>query len=226
MHWRIATVAALALATLAAPAGAANLGSALRSPANVGFGCEASPQPDPITGAIVLTPTGQTTCTVRSNGFIGSLRGSSVVPSSGRITRIRVRSGNNPAPLRLTILGAASSLNLDGSQIPGTFSCCTARRFGRTFRPRPNAVTTRNVNVRVFSQIDAKNLSKTSDVVGLSAVGPGTLPLNNQGLAGSFQTGAALLSAFYPLTAKGDPRVEATSMTGFELLFQWRFRRR
>jgi hypothetical protein len=67
--------------------------------------------------------------------------------------------------------------------------------------------------------------SQFNDVVALSAVGPGTLPMRDQGTAGSFAPGSAATALWYPLTARGDPRVEATTADGLDLLFQWDFRR-
>jgi glutamate-1-semialdehyde aminotransferase len=63
-----------------------------------------------------------------------------------------------------------------------------------------------------------------NDVVALSAVGPGTLPMRDQGTAGTFASGSAATALWYPLTGIGDPRVEATTADGLDLLFQWDFR--
>jgi hypothetical protein len=160
-------------------------------------------------------------------GYIFSNQITSQVPHSGRIKRIRVRAGSNPAPLRLTILGASSQLDLvTGRELAGTFSCCTARYLGPVFRPRANATTSRRANVRVVNTIDRRNQTRVVDVVGLSAVGPGTLPLRDQGVHGSFQAGLALANFWYPLTARGQPRVEASSMDGYDVLLRWTLRRR
>ena len=215
---RAAIAAVVALALLPAAASAVFLGGNLNQPANVGFGCNLAPILDPISGAPTLAPTGQQTCTFRHVGYINSNRITSLVPANGRIVRIRVRVGSNPAPLRLTILGASSSL-VNG------FSCCTARRLGPVFRPRPNRVTTIPVNVPV-RRSNPNGASQFNDVVALTAVGPGTLPMRDQGTAGSFASGTALTALWYPGTAIGDPRVEATTADGLDLLFQWDFRRR
>jgi hypothetical protein len=216
--FRRPVLVALALVAVApAAADAKFFGSRLNSQPNIGFGCSLAPILDPITGAPILAPTGQRTCTFRHVGYINSNRITSIVPASGRIVRIRVRAGNNPAPLRLTILGASSSL-VNG------FSCCTARKFGRVFRPRANRTTTIRTNMRV-QRSNPNGATQFNDVVALSAVGPGTLPMRDQGTAGSFASGTALTALWYPLTARGDPRVEATRADGLDLLFQWDFRR-
>jgi hypothetical protein len=219
---RRSTLVALLALALTIPASAADakfFGSTMRGAANVGFGCELAPILDPITGAPTLAQTFQRTCTFRHLGYINNVtRIASLVPANGRIVRIRVKAGNNPAPLRLTILTASTSLS-------NGFTCCTARKFGRVFRPRANRVTTIRTNVRVHRS-NPNGSSQFNDVVGLSAVGPGTLPMRDQGTAGTFSSGSAATALWYPLTARGDPRVEATSADGLDLLFQWDFRRR
>ena len=206
------------LLAIPASADAKFLGSTMRGKANVRFGCEVAPILDPISGAPTLAQTGQRTCTFRHLGYIGNVtRTTSLVPANGRIVRIRVKAGPNPARLRLTILTASSSLS-------NGFSCCTARKFGRVFRPRANGVTTIPTNVRVHRS-NPNGSSQFNDVVALSAVGPGTLPMRDQGTAGTFTPGSAATALWYPLTGIGDPRVEATSADGLDLLFQWDFRR-
>jgi hypothetical protein len=192
-------------------------GGRLNRAPNVGFGCELAPILDPITGAPTLAQTGQRTCTFRHVGYLYGNRITSIVPANGRIVRIRVRAGRNPAPLRLTILSASTSLG-------NGFSCCTALRFGPVFRPGANRVTTIRTNVRVHRS-NPNGASQFNDVVALSAVGPGTLPLRDEGTAGTFTPGSALTEFWYPLTARGDPRVEQTRADGLDLLFQWDFRR-
>jgi hypothetical protein len=203
--------------TLPVSADAKFFGGKLNRPANVGFGCELAPILDPISGAPTLAPTGQRTCTFRHVGYLYRNRVTSIVPANGRIVRIRVRAGRNPAPLRLTILSGSSSVG-------NGFSCCTALKFGRVFRPGANRVTTIRTNVRVHRS-NPNGSSQFNDVVGLSAVGPGTLPMRDQSSAGTFTPGSALTELWYPLTARGDPRVEQTRADGLDLLFQWDFRR-
>ena len=151
------------------------------------------------------------------------------MPSSGRIVRIRVRSGPSPARLRLTILtGSARIDTLTGQDIPGTYTCCTARYIGPAFRPRPNAVTVRRVNVPVFvtrsTQLQIR--TKASDIVAVSASGPGTLPLRIDPNVGTFDQGAPQARGFWSATAKGEPRVDGYGMTGIDVLLGWDFRRR
>ena len=217
MPLRPTLLALTLLALVPAVADAKFLGSTMSGKANVPFGCGLAPILDPITGAPILAPTGQRTCTFRHLGYINNFtRVTSLVPANGRIVRIRVKAGNNPARLRLTILTASSSLS-------NGFSCCTARKFGRVFRPRARRTTTIRTNVRVH-RANPNGSSQFNDVVALSAVGPGTLPMRDQGTAGSFAPGSAAAALWYPLTGIGDPRVEATTADGLDLLFQWDFR--
>jgi hypothetical protein len=210
---------ALALLGVAAPvADARFLGSRLNGRVNTAFGCDAAPIYDPITGQPELVATGQRTCTYRHGGYIGSNRFTSLVPGNGRITRVRIRSGRNPAPLRVTIMNASS-----GSS---GFSCCTADRFSRVIRPRARRTSTFRMNLPVTSVVDTQRGFQTTDVVALSAVGPGTLPLRDQGVGGQFVNGAAVALFWYPLTGVGDPRVDQTAHAGLDLMFQWDFRRR
>lgn len=228
---RLAILVALAGAALLAPpatAPAAWFGSTMQGPANAPYGCESATILGPL-GGVVLAPTNQTSCTYQHLGYLGSNRFGSVVPSSGRIVRIRVRSGPSPARLRLTILtGSARIDTLTGQDIPGTYTCCTARYVGPAFRPAPNRVTTRRVNVRVLvtrsTQLQLR--TKTSDIVAISAVGPGTLPLRVDPNVGAIAQGAPQARGFWPATANGDPRVDGYGMAGIDVLFGWDFRRR
>jgi len=218
MHGRILT-AGLALACLASTAetaAGARYGSTLKRAPNLSFGCEAALINDSITGAPTITPSGQRTCTYRSQGFLGRVGITSLVPATGHITSIAVRSGRNPAPLRLTILD--SSPGREGQ-------CCTALKFGRVFRPRANAVTRIKTNMRVERIVDTGTGVVSTDVVAISAVGPGSLPLRATPSAGQFNSGQPLSSFWYPLTKIGQPRTEAYTMPGLELLFQWDFKR-
>jgi hypothetical protein len=210
-HRLLALVALLSWALSLGVAHAARFGSTLEATPNTFWGCEQAPIFDPITGVPTLAPTFQTTCTLRNVGYINSLQVASIVPSNGVITRIAVKSGPNPAPLQLTILQGSPGL------------CCTARRFGPVFQPRPNAITVQRVRIRVRRSL-FQNAQQVSDFVALTAVGPGTLPLSDQGTAGTFTSGSALLQQWYPLTAIGDVRNgDPTTVDGLELLLQWTF---
>ncbi len=229
MSARLASLfAALALvAALAAPHASARwYGSDMRGAANATYGCESALVLGAL-GGFELAPTGQRSCTYRHTGYFGSLRPTAVVPGSGTIKRIQVKSGPNPARLRLTILSGSSRVDtFTGADLPGTYTCCTARYVGPAFQPKPNAVTTRRVDVKVFN-VRSKAIQTrihSSDVVALSAVGPGTLPLSITPALGGYATGTPLLTGYFPLTKVGEPRVEGYTLSGIDLLFRWDFR--
>ncbi len=223
---RLGAPLVLALAALALPASASArfFGSSLRRPANVNFGCETAPVFDTFSpSGFAFAPSGRRTCTWRPLGYFNRIGVFGTVPGNGVIRRIQVRAGRNPAPLRFTILQSSSRLYGGGGTLQNTFTCCTARRFSRAFRPRANRVTTVTVNMRVFRSVDSQALLQTNDVVGLSAVGRGTLPLRVGGGLGGYTTGNAISGFFYPLTRAGEPRAEGSGLTGIEVLLRWEF---
>jgi hypothetical protein len=129
----------------------------------------------------------------------------------------------------VTVLTGSSRVDtFAGRDLPGTYTCCTARYVGPAFRPRANAITTRRVNIHVFDlrSKDIQNRIHSSDSLALSAVGPGTLPLNRSEAVGSIVEGAPIAIGFFPLTRVGEPRVDGYSLTGLDLLYRWDFRRR
>ena len=220
------TTLVLGLLAIASPAAARWYGSTMQGAPNANYGCESALVLGPI-GGVELAPTNQSSCTYRHGGYIGSLQPTAIVPGTGTVTRIQVRSGPDPAPLRLAVLTGSSRVNtFTGEDLPGTYTCCTARSLGPVFRPRPNATTTRPVNIRVFD-VRSKAIQHrihSSDLLALSAVGPGTLPLAISPAVGSFATGAPLAIGFYPATRVGEPRVDGYAMAGIDLLFRWDFR--
>lgn len=215
----------LGLAT-AAPASARWYGSTMQGAPNAGYGCESALILGAI-GGVELAPSNQRSCTYKHSGYVGSLQPTSVVPGTGTVTRIQVKAGANPAPLRLTVLSGSSRVDtFTGEDLPGTYTCCTARYLGPVFRPKPNSTTTKKVNVHV---VDVRNKAiqnriHSSDVLALSAVGAGTLPLFVSEAVGSLASGAPLATGFFPATQVGEPRVDGYTMGGIDLLFRWDWR--
>ncbi len=219
--------AGLSLAVTGPPAAAKWYGSTLRARPNVNYGCESAAIFGPI-GGIVLSPTGQRTCTYRHGGYLFSNRPTFLVPRTGRITHIRVKAGSRPARLRLTVLTGSSRVStFTGRDLPGTYTCCTARYVSKPFRVRANRTTTRKVNVRVYN-VRSKRINiriHSSDGLALSAEPGGTLPLAIRNDIGSFNSKTPLGIGYWPRTGRGDPRVDGYSMPGMDLLFQWNFKR-
>jgi hypothetical protein len=223
-----ATALSLVLLALAPTASARWFGSTLRATANANYGCESALVAAPL-GGFALQPTGQTSCTYRHGGYLFTNRATFIAPGTGRVTRIRVKSGANPAKLRLTVLTGSSRVDtFTGRDLAGTYTCCTARFVGRAFRPRPNAITKKKVNVRVFDVRDKRIQFRihSSDGLALTAVGPGTLPLSIGPELGGFATGTPLAVGYWPRTATEDPRVDGYSVSGVDVLFQWNFKQR
>lgn len=219
-------VVLVTLAALPAPSAARWYGSTMHGKVNARYGCRSAAVFGPVSG-FVLQPTHQRSCTYRHGGYIGSNRFTFLVPGNGVITKIRIKSGAHPAKLRLTILTASSRVStFTGRDLPGTYTCCTARAVGRAFRPRANRTTVRRVHVRVGSFRSKKLRIRihSTDGLALSAYGAGTLPLH-LGNLGSFTTGTPATVGFWPATHVGDPRVDGYSVTGMDLLFGWYFRR-
>jgi len=221
-------IAAAVCLVLAAPASARWYGSTLRGKPNATYGCEAATVFGPI-GGIVLQPTGQRSCTYRHGGYLYRNRRTFIAPGNGRVTRIRVKSGPRPARLRLTVLTGSSRVDtFTGREIPGTYTCCTARYVSRPFRVRANRITRKRVNVRL-RDVRSRQLNiriHSTDGLALSAAGPGTLPLRIRSSVGAFQPGTPIATGYFPRTRRGDPRVDGFSMPGIDLMFQWNFRRR
>ena len=222
-------IAAALLTVAAAPASARWYGSLLRGAPNANYGCESALIMAPL-GGVQLAPTNQTSCTYRHGGYLYNNRPTFIAPSTGRITAIKVRSGPNPAKLRLTILTGSSRVDtFTGRDLPGTYTCCTARFVGKPFRPRANATTKKKVNVKVFDVRDKRIRFRihSSDGVALTAVGPGTVPLQIRNDVGAFTPGIPMAVGYWPNTRKGEPRsADGYSMTGIDLMFQWYFKRR
>ncbi|MDP9143628.1 MAG: hypothetical protein M3N43_02855 [Actinomycetota bacterium] len=221
-----ATAVSCLVLALPAPASARWFGSTLQADPNATYGCESALVSAPL-GGVALQPTGQQSCTYRHAGYLFSNRPTFIAPSSGRITHIRVKAGANPAKLRLTVLTGSSRVDtFSGRDLPGTYTCCTARYVGRPFRPRANRITKKKVDVRVYD-VRSKRIQHrihSSDGLALTAVGPGTLPLNIGPSVGGFDSGTPIATSYFPFTREGEPRVEGYSMTGIDLLFQWNFR--
>lgn len=185
-------------------------GSSLARTPNLSIGPEQAPILDPISGSPVLAPSGQTSCTLRNAGYIGSLQAGSIVPGSGFIRRIRVRCGANPAAMQAVVMSGS----------PGLYG--TALRASRVFRPRANAVTEIEVNLRVTRSLTGA--TNVTDAVGLNVFGPGTMPLAAQGTSGTFAVGSALLQHWYPTMRPGVPENgRAYTIDGVELLLSWEY---
>jgi hypothetical protein len=216
-------------AVAAPPASARWYGSLMRGAPNANYGCQSALIAGPV-GGVQLAPTGQNSCTYRHGGYLYSNRPTFIAPGTGRITAIKVKSGPRPAKLRLTVLTGSSRVDtFSGRDLPGTYTCCTARFIGKAFRPRANGITKKKVNVKVVDVRDKRLRFRihSSGGVALTAVGPGTVPLQIRNDVGAFNPGIPTTIGYWPYTRRGEPRsADGYAMTGIDLMFQWYFKRR
>jgi hypothetical protein len=197
------------LLALAVPAAAhaalQTFGSTLGQAANMPFGCEARPYP--AASGATLIATGVTSCSWWSAPATAA---STYVPrGQGTIVSARVRAGDNPAPLRIAIFSSGSGL------------CCTAQAQSDVFQPVPNAVTPVALNLPAGSGIDTSRLGgQYNDIVVVTAVGPGSLPVHDFGVHGTFDLAAPAASFLHPALVPNDSNTDVGWMDGFEVLLQ------
>lgn len=221
LAYAVLTLAAvLALPTAAtAQVAAVTRGSTLQAPPNTGFGCDAKPTLDFFTGTFPVLPAGLPSCSWWSTGSAATIGdpNTGYVPATGTITNVRIRSGANPAPLRLV-------------QLRSVAGCCTVVRQTDEFQPTPNAVTTVTVNWLTEVVRDSVVGVSTNDIIGFSAAGgTGTLPVHDQG-PGTHAPQAAftpgVMGAGFTSPA-GQPGALITANSvgaiGYEVLLQYDF---
>ncbi|MGK2936216.1 MAG: hypothetical protein ACSLFR_00160 [Solirubrobacteraceae bacterium] len=215
----VLAIAVLLLVPAFAGAQAVTRGSPLTATPNVPFGCEASVEQNFVTGLFELTPMGRPSCTWWSSGLAANPAdpNTGYVPTTGTVTNVRVRSGPNPAALRLV-------------QLRSTAGCCTVVRHTEPFQPAPNSVTQVTVNWLVEAVRDSVVGVSTVDVIGFSAIGnTGTLPLNDQGPAthtpqAAFQPGVHAGRMTAPMGQPGALLGEnSRGAIGYEPLVQYDF---
>lgn len=234
-----ALAALLSLPAVVLGQGAETRGSTLQNPANATFGCESVVEQDIFTiGAYFMSPQGLPSCTwfgqIPVNQPVTSPL-SSAVAASGVITNVRVRSGPNPAPLRISILRSVGNPpRLPGAD-PGAGGgetgggCCFGVRESAVFQPTPNAVTQVTVNLPVESVANPNTGTRSYDLVAVSAAGgTGTLPIFDAGpnahTFGALLAGAPWSSMTAPAFAPDNsPRLNMRAAPGWELLLQYDF---
>ena len=231
----VMTSALLLLAMIASPAQARVLGSPLTVAPNATFGCETKPTftAESFDGFHRYLPSNQPDCTWFQSGVIGSVEYSDPrtgsVPADGVITSVSVRSGPNPAPLRIVVARQIGGVGTGGGQIAG---CCgfvseTPPLGSPPLQPRPNAITTFPVSIPVERNI--RGTSAVADYLGISAVSnTGALPLFSNGknnLITDYSAGNTDAGFFYPrlgaFEAPGGSTRNNESTPGVEVLLQW-----
>jgi hypothetical protein len=207
-------------------------GSDLTATPNVTFGCETIPQLSfQNLGSYEFVPSGQPDCTWRQLGVFGVVTDThaSTVPGDGTITSVSIKSGPNPAPLRVTVVRLLAP-NENGGINSNKAACCYFVRESPTLKPTPNATSTFALNLPVEKN-DTGGQVYTQDHVGITAQsGTGALPLAEVGQHSSFaytQPGSFDANFTYPAMGRqaGDTqggRAEQ-GVAGFEVLarFTW-----
>jgi len=215
----VALLATAPSARAQAPVLATN-GSPLPAPANLVLPgganqCLARPYIGVNPGQIQFINTGQSTCMWWSTQYGPTAQpiANTYVPrGSGAVTRVRVRSGATPAPLRFAIVSSGSGL------------CCTTKQISAPVQPLPDRVNEFAVNLPAGSGVGSTSGSQYNDILVVVAVGPGSLPVNDRGTHG-FLFGSAANQAqasfLHPALALGESNTDVGIMDGYEVLLQY-----
>ena len=195
-------------------------GSALTAPANLVLPssanqCQDRPYIGLGPGQIQFLSTNQSTCMWWSTqyGADGSIIANTYVPrGAGAVTKVRVRSGNQPAPLRFAIVSSGSGL------------CCTTKQVSPPVQPAANQINEFAVNLPAGSGVGDTDGSQFNDILVVVATGPGSLPVNDRGAHGFiFDSPAnqARASFLHPALALGESNTDVGIMDGYEVLLQY-----
>ncbi len=195
-------------------------GSALQAPANLALPgganqCLARPYIGVNPGQIQFINTGQSTCMWWSTqyGPAGQPIANTYVPrGSGAVTRVRVRSGAAPAPLRFAIVSSGGGL------------CCTTKQMSAPVQPAPNQINQFAVNLPAGSGVGTTPGSQFNDILVVVAAGPGSLPVNDRGTHGFIfgsPANQAQASFLHPALALGESNTDVGIMDGYEVLLQY-----
>jgi len=226
---RLALIVAAACLVLpaVAQAQAVLLGSPLQNPPNVNLGCDTrllplgGGVPNTNYGDLVPTASGTPDCTWFQSGVWGVIDPRAdprvgTVPGNGTITRISVRSGPNPAPIRFVVGRNLQTL------------CCFFVAETSVSQPQPNTVTSFRVNLPVERNTNPDTGVRTDDFIGVSSAGPGSLPLHATGIHNTLNmvVGNPQAGAIYPRLSSASDTGGGTRLDGnpgFEVLLQVTF---
>ncbi len=226
----LASLALALIAPAAATAQAVLLGSPLQSTPNVNIGCQERPLPlgggpgfeGLPYGELAPSASGTPDCTWFLSGVWGVIDPGvdprvGTVPGNGTITRISVRSGPNPAPIRFVVGRNLQTL------------CCFFVAETSVAQPQPNTVTSFQVNLPVERNTNPDTGIRTDDWVGVSAAsGTGSLPLASVGPHNTLNmtVGNPSAGAIYPRLSSASDSGGGTRLDGnpgFEVLMQVTF---
>lgn len=191
-------------------------GSTLASPSNLAFGCEAVPTIVDVGGNQAPVASGAPDCTWANTG-------GGTIPGDGTVTRITIKSGPNPAPIRFVVLRTLAQPGM------GSF-CCFFVAETSVSQPAPNSVQSFNVNLPVERNTNPATQVMSQDNIGVSAAaGTGTLPVFDNGRHNILDPINPALNAsfYYPRVSSATDTgsgVRATgSAGGYEVLLQDQF---
>jgi hypothetical protein len=222
----VAVLAIALVAPSAASGQAVTFGSPLAVAPNLNFGCETMPTPIPdASGNYALVGSGVPDCTWRQSGVFAPQPGDprfSSVPGDGRITRVEVRAGPNPAPLRFVVFSQLG--NVGGTE---NSQCCFFVSETQPVQLQPNAINTFAVDIPV-ERNTLKGIRRF-DLMGISAAsGTGTLPLAQVGPVNTFALttpGSVNAGFWYPRLSPNGQDVgggrRETGLPGVEVLVRW-----
>ena len=148
-------------------------------------------------------PTGMTTCTAYQPGT--TVENTHLVPGPGSVTKVRVRSGANPALLRITIVKRLFQTNPNTGEITDATCCTGTGSESATFQPPPNTVheLTLNPPLTVTTSPSQNGASGHHDIVAVSAMGPGELPIASTGPHSLSEFSSTAMQMFYPKVETG-----------------------
>ncbi len=168
------------------------------------FGCETAFLPGfPPTFEYTRYSTGMTSCTAYQPGT--TTDNTHLVPGPGYVTKVRVRSGANPAPLRITIVKRLFQTNPSTGEITDAVCCTGTGNESATFQPPPNSTheVTLNPPLKVTTTPSQNGASGHHDIVAVSAMGPGELPIASTGPHSAMDFTAPAMTIFYPKVQTG-----------------------
>jgi hypothetical protein len=193
-------------------------GSPLTSPANYPYGCETRWLPGfPPASEFQPTVIGPSTCSMFQAGT--TIDNTHLVPGPGTVTTARVKSGPNPAKLSIATVRRYFKPNSQGVM---EYTCCQGISETPPFDPTPNAVTEVPVNLLVSTQQPENGQTGWWDIVVVSALGPGTLPMSDLGSHPNLPGAGVLNTTWaYPKLAPNDNHPAGWDAPGFEVLMQY-----
>ncbi|MBS45961.1 MAG: hypothetical protein CMH83_22865 [Nocardioides sp.] len=220
-------LALAASATLGTGVPSAAFGGDTSAPPNYSYGCEVAPSIVNGNGDYGPVSHSYPTCSYFQTAPFDETSGAAPVPL-GRVTLARVRSGANPAPIRITVVQGRTGLTPDGQPIQGSTQCCFGDQMTRTFRLRPNAVTTIPLNLPMENRKRVTEQVSITDYVGFSAdSNVGTLPIRvTQDPPNTSQTldpGNPSVMSFFPQVTPDQVRTDPRQVPSFLLTMDFTF---